>query len=141
MKKLLLITTLIILFSSLGIAKPHQPVPIAKTQQDLTPPEFPGGEKAFHRYLNSHIKWPKSNKTHGIVVISFIVEKTGYLSDFKIVKSVEKHFDAEVLRVITKSPRWIPAMRNGKSIKSGYSAPVQLFAAEIQVPLLTKNRN
>jgi protein TonB len=93
--------------------------------QQLTPPEFPGGEQAFHQYLNKNINWPIQKDIQGTIIISFFVERDGYLTGFKVEKGVEKSFDAEALRVVMKSPRWIPAMRNGKPIKSKYTVPIK----------------
>ena len=96
--------------------------------QDLTPPEFPGGKEAFHKFIGDNIKWPKTEiDAQGVVVISFFVEKDGYLSNFRVEKGFNKEFDKEALRVIKKSPRWIPATRNSRPIKSKSSAPISFI--------------
>jgi protein TonB len=98
----------------------------------LAPPHFPGGEDAFHHFLEENLTWPKNDNgdSQGIEVISFFVEKDGQLTDFKVEKSLGSSFDKEALRVMAKSPKWIPAKRDGKSIRSKYSVPFQYSIAE-----------
>jgi protein TonB len=97
--------------------------------QALTPPEFPGGKKAFSAFLHKNLKWPKDdgNDWQGIVIISFFVEKDGRLTEIKVAKSMGAAFDEEALRVINLSPKWIPAMKNNKFIKSKYTVPIKFY--------------
>jgi protein TonB len=119
MKKLLPI--LIFLFFSIS----------AKAQK-LVPPHFRGGDKAFHEFLNKNLKWPKDvSGGEGIVTISFFVESDGRLTDIKVVKGMSEPFNKEALRVINLSDRWIPAMRDGKFIKSKYSVPIQFYTVQV----------
>ena len=90
-------------------------------------PQFVGGTNAFGNFLIKNLKYPvksRNNNIQGIVYISFAVENDGNLSDFKIVKSVDEELDTEALRVIKLSPKWIPAMKKGKPIRSLYSLPI-----------------
>jgi protein TonB len=137
MKRLLLITAIVVLFTYVVKAKNANtawstPAAINHlTLQKLTPPEFPGGEMAFHNYLNKNLKWPDpAIDVQGIVIISFFVEKDGRLTGFKVAKSLQTVFDSEALRVIMKSPKWVPAMKNNKPIKSKYSVPIKFFLNE-----------
>ena len=100
--------------------------------QSLVPPHFPGGEDAFRRYLGENLIWPKSNgvDSEGTEIISFFVEKDGQLTNFKVEKSLGAGFDKEALRVMAKSPKWIPAKRDGKPIRSKYSVPFQYTITE-----------
>jgi periplasmic protein TonB len=102
------------------------------TGNQLIPPHFPGGEDAFHRFLGENLKWPQNGDRdlEGTEVISFFVESDGQLTNFKVEKSLGAEFDKEVLRVMAKSPKWIPAKRDGKSIRSKYSAPFQYSITE-----------
>jgi protein TonB len=90
------------------------------------PPMFPGGQKAFYKFLAENLKWPKSDDgdTQGRVIISFVVEKDGSLTGFKVERSLGKDFNAEALRVLKKSPKWIPAMKNGKPVRIKYAVPI-----------------
>jgi len=124
MKKLLLIcaiSTALTNMAKAGYPSFTHLKPVNKIIQNLSAPEFPGGEKAFNKYLSENMNWPDPKSgVQGTVVISFYVAKDGTLSGFKIEKSVEKKFDSEVMKVMQKSPKWIPAKKNGFPIKSKY---------------------
>lgn len=91
------------------------------------PPQFKGGDKAFGTYLGSNIVYPEDarrNNIEGIVIISFVVEKNGKISDIKVNKSVRSDLDGEAVRVIRYSPRWIPGTEFGKPIRVSYDVPI-----------------
>lgn len=89
-------------------------------------PSFPGGQKAFYKFLSKNLKWPSDNMddTFGRVIVGFVIEKDGHLSDFKVERSLGKKFDAEALRVLKKSPKWIPGKQNGKLVRVRYTVPI-----------------
>ena len=90
-------------------------------------PEFPGGEKAFARYLSRNLKYPymavESNIT-GRVWVSFIIEKNGSLSDVKVVRGIGGGCDEEAVRVLKKAPAWAPGMQNGRAVRVAYTMPI-----------------
>ncbi len=75
--------------------------------------EFPkGGQSALNKFLAEEVRYPYSmagTKTGGFVVVSFVVEQDGLLTDIQILKSPGIAFDEEVIRVMGKMPRWTPA--------------------------------
>lgn len=76
--------------------------------------------------MSKNIKWPAADKdVQGTVLVSFFVEKDGTLIDIQVVKSMDKAFDDEVLRVIRNMSKWVPALRDKKAIKSKYSVPIR----------------
>lgn len=84
------------------------------------PPQFPGGEKARNKYLRESIVYPeleKDSNIQGKVVVNFIVEKDGSLSNIKILKSVSENIDKEAIRVIYNMPKWIPGKQRGKPVR------------------------
>ena len=90
-------------------------------------PSFPGGMKAMMDYLARNIRYPanaKNDLIEGRVILQFIVDKKGRLSDIKVVRSVEPYLDAEAVRVVKSMPRWNPGMQNGKAVKVRYTLPV-----------------
>lgn len=99
----------------------------AVMQQTLTPPEFPGGQSALFSYVMNNLKWPKNKNAASLqeVILTFYVEKDGSLTDFKIVKSLTPSFDASVIQLLQKSPKWIPAKRGNQPIKSKYDFPIR----------------
>lgn len=90
-------------------------------------PQFKGGIEAFGRYLSRNIKYPDLARQKGIqgrVILSFVVEKNGDLSDIKINKSVIPLLDDEAIRVLRLSPKWIPATQFGMPVRVVYSVPI-----------------
>ena len=90
-------------------------------------PSFPGGSEALFNYLSKSITYPKECEdvcVQGRVIITFIVEKDGSISDAKVVKSIYQPLDEEALRVVKGMPRWIPGKQNGKNLRVKYTIPV-----------------
>lgn len=90
-------------------------------------PEFKGGLQAFGSFLGNNLSYPsddRDNRVQGRVYISFIVEKDGSLSDVKVVRGVSDGINNEALRVINKSPKWIPGLQRGKPVKVSYTVPI-----------------
>ncbi|MDF2433651.1 MAG: hypothetical protein JWP44_3282 [Mucilaginibacter sp.] len=91
------------------------------------PPGFRGGVNAFYQYLGRTIRYPAKEREHGIqgkVIITFIIEKDGSLSNVHLVHGVATGIDEETLRVIKASPNWIPGKQNGKSVRVAYTVPI-----------------
>lgn len=89
-------------------------------------PEFPGGNNALMAFLSKNIKYPEEaleKSIQGKVVVSFVVEKDGTLSQKKVEKSVHPLLDAEAMRVVSSMPKWIPGERGGKVVRSRYVLP------------------
>lgn len=90
-------------------------------------PSFPGGESAMKSYLNSNVKYPveaQENCIQGRVIVQFIIEKDGSISDVKISRSVDPSFDREALRVVKAMPKWNPGKLNGIPARVKYEVPV-----------------
>jgi TonB family protein len=93
-------------------------------------PEFPGGFNNMMNYIGENLlypQWERSNGIDGMVIASFIVRTDGTLHDLKIEKSVPgaKHFDKEVLRLISSMPAWKPGLENGRPTDVKYSLPIR----------------
>jgi|SRR6185503_154422 len=88
-------------------------------------PEFPGGLKGYTKFLSKNLKWPQgSHESTGRVILSFVVERDGRLSHFKIERSIGKELDAEAIRVLKLSPKWTPAIKNGFKVRVRDVVPV-----------------
>lgn len=90
-------------------------------------PAFPGGEDAFIRYLGKNIHYPaiaKENNVQGKVFLSFVVEKSGALTDIKIVRDIGSGCGDEAVRVLKNSPKWNPGIQNGRPVRVAYTIPV-----------------
>jgi TonB family protein len=91
------------------------------------PPEFPGGLEPFSQYVYKKIKYPPYERENGIqgkAYISFVVERDGSLTDFKIVSAPSKGLGEEALRLIKDSPKWKPGIQNGRPVRVQYTVPV-----------------
>ena len=88
-------------------------------------PAFPSGISGLSKFLNENVSPSVLEKgLHGRVFASFVVEKDGSLSDFKIVKSVDPDLDKETLRLLKSMPRWSPGTINGEPVRVRYTVPV-----------------
>ena len=90
-------------------------------------PSFPGGPQALMEYLSKNIKYPviaEENGVQGRVVVTFLVERDGSITDVKVVKSVDPSLDKEAQRVVKAMPHWIPGKQNGAAVRVKYTVPV-----------------
>ena len=90
-------------------------------------PEFPGGMTAFVQWLTRNLKYPeaaRSQKLQGRVVLSFIVNKDGSVSQVKVARSVNPLLDREALRVIRMMPPWKPGIQNNEPCRTMIAVPI-----------------
>jgi TonB family protein len=97
------------------------------TSVNAVPPRFKGGEAGFIRYIKKNIKYPDEARRLGIqgkVMVSFVVEKDGSVSDVQVARPVSPSIDAEAIRVVENSSRWVPGMQYGRPVRVMYSVPI-----------------
>ena len=90
-------------------------------------PTYKGGEEAMMRFLSQVTRYPQRAQDLGIqgcVVVGFIVEKDGSLSDFKFIQRVDPELDDEALKTVKAMPKWNPGKHNGKNVRVRHSVPV-----------------
>ena len=90
-------------------------------------PSFPGGNSALMKFLNENIHYPvvaQENGVQGRVVISFVVERDGHITDVQVARSVDPSLDKEAQRVVRSMPKWIPGKQNGSAVRVKYNVPV-----------------
>lgn len=90
-------------------------------------PEFPGGDAALMQFINKHIVYPSLSKEYGIegrVMVSFVVETDGSLSDVKVTKSLEMLLDEVARGIISQMPQWKPGIQAGKPVRVLYNLPI-----------------
>lgn len=95
-------------------------------------PEFPGGMHASLEFMARNLKYPTQAQEagkQGRVIVQFIVQKDGSLSDLHVLRAVDPWLDAEAIRVISIMPKWKPGMQDGKAVAIKYTMPVT-FALE-----------
>lgn len=95
-------------------------------------PEFPGGMKECLNFLARNVKYPTKAQEagkQGRVIVQFIVQKDGSLSDLHVLRPVDPWLDAEAIRVIGSMPKWKPGMQDGQAVAVKFNLPVT-FALE-----------
>jgi protein TonB len=88
--------------------------------------EYPGGAAAWQRYLNRNLRYPQEaidNEVQGAVVVQFIVDREGNVSDVEAISGPQE-LRSEAVRVIKKSGKWTPAVQNGRQVKSYKKQPI-----------------
>jgi periplasmic protein TonB len=91
-------------------------------------PTFPGGESKMMEFLTSNIKYPdieKENGIQGLVVVSFIVNPDGSISNVQVVKGVTPGLNKEAVRVVKTFPKWSPGKQRNKAVKVPVNLPIR----------------
>ncbi|MBU6325363.1 MAG: energy transducer TonB [Bacteroidetes bacterium] len=93
-----------------------------------------GGMKKFSEFIADNFKYPtrcQSEGINGYVLLKFIVELDGSLSNFEVIEDTKAcpEFAKEAIRVMKKSPKWKPAMKNGAPIRHFRLLPIKLEVA------------
>jgi len=91
-------------------------------------PEFAGGYEAMMNFIRKNMVYPASARRMGIdgtVHVSFLVSKTGTISEAKILRGISPDCDAEAIRVINLMPPWKPGMQNGKPAYVRFIMPLK----------------
>lgn len=107
------------------VEKPEPPLPSRQ-------PQFPGGTDAWLKFLSRNLT-PPSDLEAGekrSVLVRFSVDEEGVITNFQVVQSGGSDFDNEVIRVLKKMPRWLPAIQAGKPTAVSFTQPVTFQAAE-----------
>lgn len=89
--------------------------------------EFPGGVKALMEHIKANTRYPQEAKSRGIqgrVIVRFIVEEDGALTEEQVMKPVDPQLDAEAIRIARSMPKWRPGRLAGKPIRTRFSFPV-----------------
>lgn len=104
--------------------------------------EFPGGQSAMIKWMCNNIRYPQEaveNNIQGRVVVKFIIEKDGYVSNIEISKGVNPLLDAEACRLVSKMPRWIPGEDHGERVRTCFYLPVN-FQFSVPDPETEQNQ-
>ena len=90
-------------------------------------PTLGGGTAALMKYLGTNIKYPTISQemgSAGRVIVQFVVDKDGSISNPEVVRGVDAYLDKEAIRVISSMPKWRPGVQNGKKVRVKYTVPV-----------------
>lgn len=90
-------------------------------------PEFAGGTAGWSKFLQKNLKYPpiaRENNITGRVIVSFVVEKNGQLTDIKVLRGIGGGCDEEAVRVLKSAPAWKPGVQNGRPVRVAYTMPI-----------------
>lgn len=107
--------------------KPEEDVTtkIFKTVEQM--PTFPGGMGALMQWLGKNMTYPAvaaENGIQGKVIVGFVVERDGSVTDVKVLRGVDPALDNEAVNVVKRMPHWIPGKLNGQAVRVSYNIPV-----------------
>ena len=92
-----------------------------------SPASFPGGAKAQAEFVANNLEYPvlaRETGVQGHVIVNFIVEKDGSLTNIKVVRGVDPSLDKAAVKIIEKMPKWTPAKQGGVTVRSEITIPV-----------------
>ncbi len=105
------------------VVEDDQPFLIAETM-----PSFQGGDlNTFRNWVQSNVKFPQialENGIQGRVVLSFVIEKDGRLTNIQVLKTPDRSLSDEAIRVLQKSPKWAPGKQRNQVVRVKYTLPV-----------------
>ena len=90
-------------------------------------PSFPGGLNGLMTFLAQNMVYPvtaQENGVQGRVIVSFVVETDGSITDVKVARSVDPYIDKEAMRIVKAMPKWTPGKKDGKPVRVKYTVPV-----------------
>lgn len=85
-------------------------------------PEFPGGDQALMEYIQANIRKPWG--VYGRVIVQFVVDTDGTVTNVKVLRSADPWLDEQALRIIRAMPRWVPGRHKGRPVCVRYVVPV-----------------
>jgi TonB family protein len=102
---------------------------IENIEQKKTPDMYamyPNGKKGIYSLIANKIKIPNKairDKIGGTVILKYVVDKNGYVTDIEIIQSVSKNLDKAAIRVLKLMKRWIPGKKEGENVRVEYQQP------------------
>ena len=90
-------------------------------------PEFPGGMPAMIEFLQTNLNYPKDAKKQNVggrILVMFVVEADGSISNVRVAKKIFPSLDAEALRVVKAMPKWNPGKEKGKPVRVNFTLPI-----------------
>jgi protein TonB len=129
MKKLILMSMMAVLCLMTANA---QKTVVSQSKQNVYDvveqmPEFPGGMPAMIEFLQTNLNYPKDAKKQNVggrILVMFVVEADGSISNVRVAKKIFPSLDAEALRVVKAMPKWNPGKEKGKPVRVNFSLPI-----------------
>lgn len=116
---------------SVNIIKNSQPKTIDSTDMHNSvdkPAEYPTGIEGLMQFLRNNLQYPQTaldKEIEETIIVKFIVEKDGTVSNITFEKGYDKDLKAEAKRVIKMLPNLTPAQKDGKNVRSYYRLPIR----------------
>jgi TonB family protein len=110
------------LAESLGVNNTTEPYVVVPRM-----PQFPGGEKEMMNFIKTNIKYPekaRKDNVEGTVIVDFVINREGNITDTKILRSTDKSLTKEALKIIHSMPKWAPGIQEGESVSVSYALPI-----------------
>ena len=105
------------------VVEDDQPFLIAETM-----PSFQGGDlNTFRAWVQQNVRFPQialENGIQGRVVLSFVIEKDGRLTNIQVLQTPDRSLSEEAIRVLSKSPKWSPGKQRNQVVRVKYTLPV-----------------
>jgi hypothetical protein len=123
----LILLSLLLPLSSVWSQLPADSIPIYESSEVDKMPSFPGGETEMRKYLAEHLKhlqYPKDLEVYEKVVVRFVVDETGLLSQFEVVRN--RIVGTDLIRVLQTMPCWIPGTKDGKPVRTIFILPMHI---------------
>ena len=98
-------------------------------------PEFPGGNLAMLKFIAENLYYPFEafqNREEGRVIVQFVVERTGELTDIQVVRGASPLFDEEAILLVKSMPNFIPGKQAGEKVRVRFTLPVMFTLPEIE---------
>ncbi|WP_431243805.1 energy transducer TonB [Flavobacterium sp. P21] len=92
-------------------------------------PEFPGGILEFYKFVGKNFKTP-ADKIEGKIIVEFMIETDGSLSEFQVIKDLGFGVGDEAIRVLKLSPKWNPGIQKGQPVRVLYTLPITIQSAK-----------
>jgi protein TonB len=96
-------------------------------------PEPVGGASAWNKFLSKNLRFPaqaQDDQVSGRVILSFVIEKNGQLSNIVVEQGAGHGFDEEAMRVLKLAKAWKPGMQNGQAVRVKYAIPINFQLAD-----------
>lgn len=91
-------------------------------------PDFPGGIAKFYAYVSKNFRVPEDEEIKGKIIVQFVVEKDGSLTDIKVLRDLGFGTGKEAERVLRSCPKWKPGIQNGRPVRVLYSLPISIVS-------------
>ena len=92
-------------------------------------PTFKGGMEKFYKYIAKNFKVPEEEGLKGKIIVEFIIETDGSISNFNVIQDIGYGSAEEITRSFKKCPNWIPGKKSGQLVRTLYRLPITIMSA------------